>query len=139
MKALKVILIVFIGLIFFCKKDNGESPENNLIMDPITVRVYVKDASEQPFTAGQVRLKAKIGEIRYFGSWMELERQETIALNGYGIATFNYTRDDIDPSVGGIRVVEIQILDFSFHVLYETADEVFVESGDDRRIDIVVP
>ena len=139
MKALKVILILVVGLCLFCKKDNGESPEENLLMDPITVRVYVKDASEEPFTAGQVRLTAKIGEIRYFGSWMELERQEMVALNGYGIATFNYTRDDIDPSVGGIRVVEIQILDYSFNVLYETADEVFVESGADRRLDIVVP
>ncbi|MFC1726601.1 hypothetical protein ACFL4T_13340 [candidate division KSB1 bacterium] len=139
MKISKILLIMLLAFSFFCKKDDGTSPEKNLIMEPITVRVYVKDASDQTFTSGQIKLTAKIGEIRYFGSWMELERQETIALNGYGIATFNYSRDDIDPSVGGIRVIEIQVLDLSFNVLYETTDEVFVESGADQRIDLVVP
>jgi hypothetical protein len=139
MKILKLMLILLLSFSFFCKKDDGQSPEDNLIMDPITVRVYVKDASDQPFASGQVRLTAKIGEIRYFGGWMELERQETIALNNYGISTFNYSRDDINPSVGGIRVVEIQILDYSFNVLYETTDETFIESGADQRIDLVVP
>lgn len=136
MKILKCVLILSLIFSVYCKKKDSTSSDEDRIMEPVKVLVYVKDASNNVFSNGQVKLKAKIGEIRYFGSWMEIEREETNALNQYGISEFNYSTDDIDPSVAGIRIIRIQILDRSFNVLYETTDEIFVENGSTERIDI---
>jgi hypothetical protein len=139
MKILKIMLILLLSFSIFCKKKDSTSSDDDLLMEPIRVQVYVKDASDQAFTSGQVKLTAKIGEIRYFGGWMELEREETVVLNNLGNANFDYSRDDINPSVEGIRVVKIQVLDLTFNILYENTDEIFVESGQTTRIDCVLP
>lgn len=138
MKILRLTLILSLIFSVYCKKKDSTSADEDRIMEPVKVLVYVKDASNNVFTNGQVRLKAKIGEIRYFGSWMEIEREETNALNQYGIAEFDYSADDIDPSVTGIRIVRIQVLDRSFNVLYETTEEIFVDNGTTKRIDLAL-
>jgi len=141
MKFFKILtgIILSISILSNCSKKDGNSSNEIKIMEPIKVLIYVKNAQNQIFTEGQVRISAKIGEIRYFGSWMEIEDKKLKTLNKQGIAEFNYSTDDINPSVGGIKIIKLEVLNISFNVIFEDDEEIFIESGKTEKINITLP
>ena len=129
----------FLSLIvlFCCKKDEGTNPAYTQ-MERITLRVEVKNGENQPYTEGFVRMDALVGLDHPFGGWLLEGREDTNALNQLGYTNFIFPTSEIAPGVGGVFIRNLEVLDRSFHQIYEDTTDFFIESGATRSVEFIV-
>jgi len=135
---MKLTLLFIIALVFTFCKDNGNSNDDDGFAKPIEVKVEVKDANNQAFTEGAVKVTASVWLHRSFGGWYSIEESETKELNSRGTATFNYGTDQIDPSENYITVKIIEIFNGEYEKVKSDTTAKKIESGEKKTFTYII-
>ena len=101
-------------------------------------KLSVKTSENQPFTEGFVKMDALVGLDHPFGGWLLEGRDDTNALNQLGYTNFNFPTSEIAPGIGGVFIRNLEVLDRSFHQIYEDTTDFFLESGETRNVEFIV-
>ncbi|MFC1726102.1 hypothetical protein ACFL4T_10785 [candidate division KSB1 bacterium] len=130
-------LLIVVMVFLFCKKEAGTTSSYTR-MEPITLKVEVKDSNDQPFTDGFIRMDALVGLDHPFGGWYLEGREDTNALNEFGFSNFVFGTNEIAPGIGGIFIRNLEVLDRSFQQIYEDTTDFFIESGQTMDVEFIV-
>ena len=128
-----IAAIVFL----FCSKEQG-TISSYTKMEPITLRVEVKDPDNQPVTEGFVKMNASVGLARSFGGWQLVGREETKALSHIGTTEFYFEAEEIIPTIGYITIWNLEVLDRTLHTIYADTTDFTINSGVTRTVNFTI-